>query len=74
MLLQFLLVHLLQTLLRYSESVRPYGICSRCDAKADCFAGGRDKKWDAMTKQEKQHYLETTTDKGNKRLDFRFSH
>jgi hypothetical protein len=27
-----------------------------------------------MTAEEKQHYLATTTDKGNKRLDFRFAH
>lgn len=30
------------------------------------------KKWDAMTKEEQQHYLDHTTDKGNKRLDFVF--
>ena len=34
----------------------------------------RDKKWNAMSKEEKDHYLATTSDKGNKRLDFRFSH
>jgi hypothetical protein len=34
----------------------------------------RDRKWNAMTEQQRQHYLETTTDKGNKRLDFRFAH
>ncbi|KAF2826090.1 MFS general substrate transporter [Ophiobolus disseminans] len=34
----------------------------------------REKTWNAMTQQEKQHYLATTTDKGNKRLDFRFAH
>ena len=30
--------------------------------------------WDAKTKAEKEHYLATTTDEGNKRLDFRFAH
>jgi hypothetical protein len=35
---------------------------------------GRSKKWNAMTEQERLHYLETTTDEGNKRLDFRFAH
>jgi hypothetical protein len=34
----------------------------------------RDKKWNAMTREQKQNYLETTTDQGNKRLDFRFAH
>ncbi|KAI8956894.1 MFS general substrate transporter [Daldinia sp. FL1419] len=31
------------------------------------------KKWDAMTLEEQNHYRKTTTDKGNKRLDFRFA-
>ncbi|KAF7593207.1 hypothetical protein BBP40_011837 [Aspergillus hancockii] len=34
----------------------------------------RDKKWGAMTQEEKMNYLATTTDEGNKRLDFRFTH
>lgn len=34
----------------------------------------RQKVWDAMSKEEKSNYLRTTTDKGNKRLDFRFAH
>jgi len=34
----------------------------------------RAKKWDAMTEDERVHYLATTTDEGNKRLDFRFAH
>lgn len=34
----------------------------------------RDTIWDAMTQEEKLHYLATTTDEGNKRLDFRFQH
>ncbi|KAF2149177.1 phthalate transporter [Myriangium duriaei CBS 260.36] len=33
----------------------------------------RDTKWNAMTREERLHYLKTTTDKGNKRLDFRFA-
>ncbi|RFU35080.1 hypothetical protein B7463_g1183, partial [Scytalidium lignicola] len=32
----------------------------------------RDKIWDAMSDEEKELYLATTTDKGSKRLDFRF--
>ncbi|KAK1755606.1 MFS general substrate transporter [Echria macrotheca] len=34
----------------------------------------RDKIWDAMSDDERQHYLKTTKDRGNKRLDFRFAH
>lgn len=33
----------------------------------------RAKIWDAMSAKEKNDYLATTTDKGNKRLDFRFA-
>jgi len=34
----------------------------------------REKIWGTMTPEERQNYLQTTTDKGNKRLDFRFAH
>lgn len=34
----------------------------------------RARVWDAMTSEERERYLETTTDVGNKRLDFRFAH
>lgn len=34
----------------------------------------RSQKWDAMSEQEKEHYIYNTTDEGNKRLDFRFAH
>lgn len=34
----------------------------------------RDRKWDAMTKEQQEHYALTTTDEGMKRLDFRFAH
>ncbi|TFK41501.1 allantoate permease [Crucibulum laeve] len=34
----------------------------------------RDKIWDAMTPEEKSNYLATTSDVGNRRLDFRFAH
>ena len=33
----------------------------------------RDRKWNAMTEEERKEYLATTKDKGNKRLDFRFA-
>ncbi|GJC90372.1 putative transporter YIL166C [Colletotrichum liriopes] len=33
----------------------------------------RDQLWDAMSPEERQRYLNTTTDKGSKRLDFRFA-
>ncbi|KAG1812652.1 allantoate permease [Suillus variegatus] len=34
----------------------------------------RAKIWDAMTTEERAHYLTTTKDVGNRRLDFRFAH
>ncbi|KAJ8115564.1 hypothetical protein OPT61_g2816 [Boeremia exigua] len=34
----------------------------------------RDTVWNSMSKEDKETYLETTKDKGNKRLDFRFAH
>ncbi|KAL2207379.1 MFS general substrate transporter [Sarocladium strictum] len=34
----------------------------------------KERKWGAMTEEEKKVYLDTTTDEGNKRLDFRFAH
>jgi hypothetical protein len=34
----------------------------------------RNKQWDALTEEQKVDYLETTTDEGSKRLDFRFAH
>jgi hypothetical protein len=34
----------------------------------------RDEVWNRMTLEQKEEYLSTTEDKGNKRLDFRFAH
>ncbi|SPO06277.1 related to putative tartrate transporter [Cephalotrichum gorgonifer] len=34
----------------------------------------RDATWAAMSTEEREHYLKTTKDEGNKRLDFRFAH
>lgn len=34
----------------------------------------REAKWSAMTEEQKEQYIQTTTDEGNKRLDFRFDH
>ena len=34
----------------------------------------RETKWQAMTEDQRIEYLATTTDEGNKRLDFRFAH
>lgn len=34
----------------------------------------RASVWDGMTHDEREQYLSTTKDKGNKRLDFRFAH
>ncbi|KAJ4182190.1 hypothetical protein NW755_010573 [Fusarium falciforme] len=34
----------------------------------------REERWNAMSEEQRQHYLDTTTDEGNKRLDFRFAH
>ncbi len=33
----------------------------------------RERVWNAMTEVQRAEYLATTTDKGNKRLDFRFA-
>ncbi|RMZ90926.1 hypothetical protein DV736_g1837, partial [Chaetothyriales sp. CBS 134916] len=33
----------------------------------------RDRKWNSMTEEQRAEYLATTTDQGNKRLDFRFA-
>jgi hypothetical protein len=35
---------------------------------------GRDRKWAAMTEDERLNYQLTTSGEGNKRLDFRFAH
>lgn len=34
----------------------------------------RQRKWGTISVEERQEYLETTKDEGNKRLDFRFAH
>ncbi|KAH9827620.1 putative transporter [Teratosphaeria destructans] len=34
----------------------------------------REAKWSSMSKEEREEYLATTKDQGNKRLDFRFAH
>ncbi|CAI7588344.1 unnamed protein product [Penicillium palitans] len=34
----------------------------------------REQVWNAMSPEQKHHYLSTTQDEGNKRLDFRFAH
>ncbi|RPA81603.1 major facilitator superfamily transporter [Ascobolus immersus RN42] len=34
----------------------------------------RDKRWNAMTREEQEIYITTTKDEGSKRLDFRFVH
>ncbi|KAI5863727.1 MFS general substrate transporter [Durotheca rogersii] len=34
----------------------------------------RDRRWRALTPAQRLAYLDTTTDEGNKRLDFRFEH
>lgn len=30
--------------------------------------------WESLSSEERQHYLQTTTDEGNRRLDFLFAH
>ena len=34
----------------------------------------RDRKWNAMTEDQRLDYVATTRDEGNQRLDFRFAH
>lgn len=34
----------------------------------------RDRVWNAMSKEEQEHYSLNTQDEGMKRLDFRFAH
>ncbi|KAI2605940.1 MFS general substrate transporter [Hypoxylon fragiforme] len=34
----------------------------------------RDREWNEMSREQQLHYMETTTDQGNKRKDFRFAH
>ena len=34
----------------------------------------RDRIWNAMSEEERDEYMRTTKDEGNKRLDFRFAH
>ncbi|KAK9470909.1 phthalate transporter [Dipodascopsis tothii] len=34
----------------------------------------RERKWNSMSEEERETYLRTTTDEGNKRLNFRFAH
>lgn len=34
----------------------------------------RDKIWNSWTLEQRQQYLETTKDTGNKRMDFRFAY
>jgi hypothetical protein len=34
----------------------------------------KERKWRAMSEEERLDYLANTKDKGNKRLDFRFAH
>ncbi|KFX87717.1 hypothetical protein V490_08072 [Pseudogymnoascus sp. VKM F-3557] len=50
--------------------------CIAANAIAKVYYTYRNKsnraKWTTMTKHEQQHYLETTKDEGNKRLDFVF--
>ncbi|KAH8426255.1 putative MFS transporter [Aspergillus melleus] len=35
---------------------------------------GRDRKWQAMSEEQRVEYIATTADQGNKRLEFRFAH
>jgi hypothetical protein len=34
----------------------------------------KERKWKQLSAEERAIYLESTTDEGNKRLDFRFVH
>lgn len=47
-----------------NKYVSSYFMCCNADEKRN---RTRDNIWNAMTEQERQTYLATTTDKGNKR-------
>lgn len=34
----------------------------------------REMKWKVMSQEQRNDYIQNTTDQGNKRLDFRFAH
>ena len=34
----------------------------------------RERIWNSWSLEQRREYLRTTTDKGNKRIDFRFAH
>lgn len=58
-------------------SINRYVVCRRLSLRFKALLTpyrNRDRQWNGMSKEEKEMYLSTTEDKGNKRLDFRFAH
>ncbi|UZJ51721.1 hypothetical protein CBS101457_001041 [Exobasidium rhododendri] len=67
---------------RYLKGNLAMGILSLCVCFLYVFTffyyrwrnSSRDNTWNAMSRDEQLHYLQTTPDEGNRRLDFRFAY
>ncbi|KAI6796763.1 hypothetical protein KC363_g3523 [Hortaea werneckii] len=51
-----------------------YNMALFVGAKVFYISINSNRQWNGMSKEEKEMYLSTTEDRGNKCLDFRFAH